>query len=707
MQNAEKATPPETCGGETVRAKCVFMFSDEPIPTASDPPPTTALKKIAPGMTVFGRYRLEKEIGRGGMGVVWLAHDGKIDIDVALKFLPDVVARDPECVNELKRELRRGLSLTHPGIVRVYSFEQDDDGAAIIMEYVDGPTLSAVKLKQPETCFDPEELMPWIEQLAAALDYAHSEAQVVHRDIKPRNLMLTSKDRIKIADFGVSTSISDTISRISIRKDGSGTPPYMSPQQALGDDPSPADDIYSFGATLYELLTGRPPFYQGNILAQVQQRTPPTMADRRKVLKVMAGKPIPPVWEAAIGACLAKNAKDRPGRASDVVQILKGERQAPKSGLAKSGPLNPALTMEDLPTPLLVRPAILETARSTEKTRDVRGRRQRFHPPRRDKTLGIALLGTIAAIGAAVWWWFGKPDSENESRRVETNEMVEPTPSSPVSTNDVEKRASDAKLLANRQMAEEDEKAVAEGRIPQAGAAWTNTLGMKFAPLDGGVRVLLSIMETRVEDYRAFVEETKRDWPVPEFEQAGDHAAVNVSWENASAFCRWLTTKERAAGRLGFRQRYRLLTDDEWSRVAGLSTEVGLTPSDKNRNIKDVYPWGIEAIPPRGTENLAGTGETESPEKELANYQDGYTHTAPVAHFPPNVSGLYDLGGNVSEWVEDWFDESQTERAFRGSSWAPAAQEDRLSSFRGHLKPEAFAPTIGFRVALDLAVDES
>jgi formylglycine-generating enzyme required for sulfatase activity len=150
-----------------------------------------------------------------------------------------------------------------------------------------------------------------------------------------------------------------------------------------------------------------------------------------------------------------------------------------------------------------------------------------------------------------------------------------------------------------------------------------------------------------------------------------------------------------------------LLTDDEWSRVAGLSTEVGLTPSDKNGNIKDVYPWGIEAIPPRGTENLAGTGETESPEKELANYQDGYTHTAPVAHFRPNVSGLYDLGGNVSEWVEDWFDDSQTERAFRGSSWAPAVEEDRLSSFRGHLNPEAFAPTIGFRVALELAVDES
>src|SRR5204863_1044244 len=103
------------------------------------------LGQVGPGAVVFGRYKLESELGRGGMGVVWLAHDERVDMDVALKFLPDVVARDAECVDELKRELRRGLNLTHPGIVRVFSFEQDEQGAAISMEYVDGTTLAALK----------------------------------------------------------------------------------------------------------------------------------------------------------------------------------------------------------------------------------------------------------------------------------------------------------------------------------------------------------------------------------------------------------------------------------------------------------------------------------------------------------------------------------------------------------------------------------
>ena len=156
--------------------------------------------------------------------------------------------------------------------------------------------------------------------------------------------MLTSKGRLKIADFGVATSISDTVSRATMRKDGSGTPPYMSPQQAFGENPSPSDDIYSLGATLYELLTGRPPFYQGNILAQVQQRVPPAISERREVLKVTGKKPIPPEWEAAISSCLAKMAEDRPQRASELFEMLRGLRPPPKGGHTDVLPINPALT---------------------------------------------------------------------------------------------------------------------------------------------------------------------------------------------------------------------------------------------------------------------------------------------------------------------------------------------------------------------------
>ena len=272
------------------------MPDEEDMPTIADEQFDVTLKAVAPGTKVFGHIRLERELGRGGMGVVWLAHDELIDLPIALKFLPDVVAKDAEATDELKRELRRGLSLTHPGIVRVYRFEQDGSGAAIAMEYVDGPTLSALKAKQPGGCFDVKDIQVWVEQCCAALDYAHHEARIVHRDLKPRNLMLTGKGKLKIADFGVATSISDTVSRVSVNK-SSGTPPYMSPQQAFGGEPSPLDDVYSLGATIYELLTGRPPFYQGNILAQVQQRTPPAMKDRRAIFKVTEKDEIPEIWE--------------------------------------------------------------------------------------------------------------------------------------------------------------------------------------------------------------------------------------------------------------------------------------------------------------------------------------------------------------------------------------------------------------------------
>src|SRR4051812_4642148 len=245
-----------------------------------------SVRKRAAGSVVFGRFRLERELGAGGMAVVWLAHDQRLGLDVALKFLPGLVAHDPEALHDLRREITRGLKLTHPGIVRLFDLHEDSaEGlAAIAMEFVDGCTLAEEKARQPRLCFEVEEpLVSWARALCDIIQYVHEEAKVVHRDLKPRNLMLTADGALKVADFGIAATLSETHSRLTQIGGTSGTPAYMSPQQALGRHPTRADDIYAIGATLYELITSKPPFYRGNlslILSQVASETPASMQQR-------------------------------------------------------------------------------------------------------------------------------------------------------------------------------------------------------------------------------------------------------------------------------------------------------------------------------------------------------------------------------------------------------------------------------------------
>ncbi len=272
----------------------------------------------------FGRYRPERELGRGGMGVVWLVQDTVLDIPVALKLVPEIIVHDTEGIVNLKKEVLRGMALAHPGIVRVHGFEQQDKIAGIVMEHVDGESLAEKKVRQPDFCFDVEEVRPWLEQLCAALDYAHHEARIAHRDLKPGNLLLTSAGRIKIVDFGLASSLSETRSRISVRLGVSGTPPYMSPQQLMGQQPTHLDDLYSLGATLYELLTGTPPFFRGDIVAQVLHEPPAPLATRRAELGIKNHSPIPPAWERAIAACLSKDPAARPPTGAAILKILHG-----------------------------------------------------------------------------------------------------------------------------------------------------------------------------------------------------------------------------------------------------------------------------------------------------------------------------------------------------------------------------------------------
>jgi serine/threonine-protein kinase len=295
----------------------VEMVSGERTSSAPD----VTQREFVGGQRLFGRYTLIRILGRGGMGIVWLARDEELERDVALKFLPDLIIQDAAVLNDLKRETRRCLELTHKNIVRIYDFVHDERSGCISMEYVDGDTLSNLRCDKERKVFEAVELSDWMSQLCDALDYAHNYAHVIHRDLKPANLMVNQRGELKVSDFGIARSLGDSMSVITMQQGRSGTLAYMSPQQLEGEYGTHLDDIYSLGASVYELLTGKPPFYSGIIDRQIREKIPPSMADRRKEFEIQ-GAPIPAVWEEWVAACLAKDPARRPQSVTEIARQL-------------------------------------------------------------------------------------------------------------------------------------------------------------------------------------------------------------------------------------------------------------------------------------------------------------------------------------------------------------------------------------------------
>jgi len=226
-----------------------------------------------------------------------------------------------------------------------------------------------------------------------------------------------------------------------------------------------------------------------------------------------------------------------------------------------------------------------------------------------------------------------------------------------------------------------------------------NSLGMRFAPVGN---VLFSVWVTRVRDFAAFANATgfsSTAWKDPGFPQGPDHPVVYVSWEDAMSFCKWLTEQEQKQGLLAPNQYYRLPTDLEWSKAVGLPDETGPTPEARDMDVPGVFPWGTQWPPPP----LAGnyTGEETNSDVAIKGYNDGYVYTSPVGAFPPNKLGLYDIGGNVSQWCADSWNSEQRAKVLRGGSWYNGALRlSLLSSCRVHAPPETSTDNWGFRCVI-------
>lgn len=246
-----------------------------------------------------------------------------------------------------------------------------------------------------------------------------------------------------------------------------------------------------------------------------------------------------------------------------------------------------------------------------------------------------------------------------------------------------------------------------------AGPRWTNSLGQVFVPVPG-TTVQFCIWETRVKDFAVFAA-TGAKLDGTNWNNAFYHAAtpvsvgpeypvVNVSWNDAEAFCAWLTRVERASGKISAGQRYRLPTDDEWSVAVGIGgRETGSTPHEKSGKLAGVYPWGTQWPPPAGSGNFADQTALDYFKEwpHIEGYNDGYVTTAPVGTFQPNALGIYDLAGNAEEWCGDYYDGTHQARVLRGGAWNNCGPHSLLSSYREHVAPDRCSVVTGFRCVLE------
>jgi serine/threonine protein kinase len=321
------------------------------------------------------RYRLVELVGSGGMAIVYRGEDTLLKRPVAVKVLREPYADDPAFLKRFRREAQAAAALDHANVVRVYDVGQDGTRHYIVMEYVDGEDLKTLIRRRGR--MNVEQAVAIAAQIASGVGHAH-QAGVIHCDVKPQNVLVTEDGRAKVADFGIARALSE--SGLTDPETVWGSPLYYSPEQAAGEPPSPASDVYSIGITLYEMLAGAPPFRaeKPTALALMHMRgDPPPLSARCPE--------IPPQLESIVRKALAKEPGERYATAGQLGRVL---RDYMKQGLESTGPQP------------VVRGGRISAIRS-------RGKPGKPAPPADRPVAGsgltylLAVLATVAVLGLA------------------------------------------------------------------------------------------------------------------------------------------------------------------------------------------------------------------------------------------------------------------------------------------------------------------
>jgi non-specific serine/threonine protein kinase len=292
---------------------------------------------------MLSHYRLVEKIGEGGMGVVWSALDENLQRHVALKFLPEHLADDPEQLARLQNEARAIAALNHPNIVTIYEIDESRGKRFLAMERIDGTPLSDLI---PEDGYPLEEILVLTIPLVDAISAAHEQG-ITHGDLKPRNIMVTSRKIVKVLDFGLARSLrrgtptdemtSQSTRSLQLPGHFSGTLPYMSPEQIRDAPPGPQSDIFALGVILYELATGERPFRgdtAADVIASILKDTPPPVTEIRPALFH--------AYDKLVRHCLQKELSRRMQSALD----LRNQLEEIRSDIASHGPeLDPSIAI--------------------------------------------------------------------------------------------------------------------------------------------------------------------------------------------------------------------------------------------------------------------------------------------------------------------------------------------------------------------------
>jgi formylglycine-generating enzyme required for sulfatase activity len=648
----------------------------------------------------FGRYRLVRQLGAGGMGTVYLAEDTVLGRRVALK-VPHFADAGPEVIERFYREARVAAGIEHPHLCPVYDVGQVDGVHYLTMPFIEGTPLS--EQVDPDSPWPPRDAVALVHKLALAIEVMHRQ-EVIHRDLKPGNVLMRPGGEPVLMDFGLARSFRDQNQRLTGSGVPVGTPAYMSPEQVRGEQAAlgPGTDVYSLGVILYELLTGVVPFNGPlhTVFDQILHAAPGPPSERRPELDSEL--------DALCLKALAKDVGDRYVSMAEFAQALEGYlRQAdlsppvpgpaagtgPAPAAGDSAPTRvvcPACGKKLKPPPGLQGKKVkcpscgtpLGTVGALEPTLPMRPGLP-WPRGRGRVVLAGGAAGVLLVILLAGWLLFGSRGGKGTARtEPPPNQEPQPPP-----------HAALAKEI-------------------------TNSIGMKLTLIPAGKFLMGSPPDEkdRSEDedqheveitkpfYLGVYEVTQGQYeqvmgtnPARFTKGLGggpDHPVENVSWQDAKDFCDKLSAleKERAAQRV-----YRLPTEAEWEYACrGGAREntpfhFGKSLSSTQANFDGNEPYGDA---PKGP-SLRRT-------------------SAVGAYNKPNGFGLFDMHGNVAEWCADWYGAAYYKqsrrqdppgppegsyRVLRGGCWDGNGQGCR-SADRYRFDPTVRNDRLGFRVAL-------